>query len=178
VPDLSALAQDFMQKQVPLFTAPWRVKLDLEAAGCSASLVSPATVRCSKEAVQWWPIPRSTPLRAASCCPLSCNVADALSLTHSGATVIHGNGNLTHILHIASTIAGPRQAALCWRRPIMRRLMRSAPGQPSPAAAMSPEEAVEMLRFCFADLWDPEAPAPVQTTNVVCCHLPIQKRDT
>jgi len=54
VPDLSALAQDFMQKHVPLFTAPWRVKLDLEAAGCSASLVSPATVRCSTRAVLSW----------------------------------------------------------------------------------------------------------------------------
>ena len=50
-------------------------------------------------------------------------------------------------------------------RPIMRRLMRSAPGQPSPAAAMSPEEAVEMLRFCFADLWDPDAPAAVRLTS-------------
>ena len=45
VPDLSALAQDFMQRHVPLFTAPWRVKLDLEAAGCSAKAVSPATIR-------------------------------------------------------------------------------------------------------------------------------------
>ena len=45
----------------------------------------------------------------------------------------------------------------------MRRLMRSPPGQP--AAAMSPEEAVEMLRFCFADLWDPDAPAPVKLSS-------------
>ena len=45
----------------------------------------------------------------------------------------------------------------------MRRLMRPVPGQPGPptAARMSPEEAVEMLRFCFADLWDPDAPAAV-----------------
>ena len=45
----------------------------------------------------------------------------------------------------------------------MRRLMRPVPGQPGPpiAAGMSPEEAVEMLRFCFADLWDPDAPAAV-----------------
>jgi hypothetical protein len=45
VPDLSALAQDFMQRHVPLFMAPWRVKLDLEAAGCPVKAVSPATIR-------------------------------------------------------------------------------------------------------------------------------------
>ena len=49
----------------------------------------------------------------------------------------------------------------------MRRLMQPVPGQssPPPAAGMSPEEAVEMLRFCFADLWDPEAPVAV--------HIPL-----
>ena len=47
VPDLSALAQDFMQRHVPLFTVPWRVKLDLEAAGCAVKAVSPATIRSS-----------------------------------------------------------------------------------------------------------------------------------
>ncbi len=52
----------------------------------------------------------------------------------------------------------------------MRRLMRPVPGQPGPptAAGMSPEEAVEMLRFCFADLWDPDAPAAV---SHICLHI-------
>ena len=74
VPDLSALAQDFMQKHVPLFTAPWRVKLDLEAAGCSASLVSPATVRCSQASVQSRSVSCFTPyepLVAGHCCAFS-----------------------------------------------------------------------------------------------------------
>ena len=142
MPDLSTLAQDLMQKHVPLFTAPWRVKLDLEAAGCSASLVSPATVRCLRDVLL---LPLLTPQH-------------------------HLMWRMLVLLHSCSIQPSP-----CIRRPIMRRLMRSSPGQPSTAAAMSPEEAVEMLRFCFADLWDPEAPAPVRFIPEV---LPLSRCQT
>lgn len=49
----------------------------------------------------------------------------------------------------------------CTARPLLRNLVRSG----GPAAAMSPETAVELLRFCFADLWDPGAP-PVESQEI------------